>query len=46
MSMTQWWKVATVLMVACATASGVEWLDQGERRKRKHRPQSKIKTFV
>ena len=31
MTMTQWWKVATVLLVAGATASGVEWLDQGER---------------
>jgi RND family efflux transporter MFP subunit len=29
MSMTQWWKVATVLLVAGATASGVEWLGGG-----------------
>jgi RND family efflux transporter MFP subunit len=29
MSMTQWWKVATVLLVAGATASGVEWLGVG-----------------
>jgi RND family efflux transporter MFP subunit len=29
MSMTQWWKVATVLLVAGATASGVEWLGHG-----------------
>ena len=29
MSMTHWWKVATVLLVAGATASGVEWLGQG-----------------
>lgn len=29
MTMTQWWKVAAVLLVAGATASGVEWLDQG-----------------
>ncbi len=29
MSMTQWWKVATVLFVAGATASGVEWLGNG-----------------
>ncbi len=29
MSMTHWWKVATVLLVAGATASGVEWLGHG-----------------
>ena len=29
MSMTQWWKVATVLVVAGATASGVEWMGPG-----------------
>jgi RND family efflux transporter MFP subunit len=29
MTMTQWWKVATVLLVAGATASGVEWLGLG-----------------
>jgi RND family efflux transporter MFP subunit len=29
MSMTHWWKAAAVLLVAGATASGVEWLDQG-----------------
>ena len=29
MSMTQWWKAATVLLVAGATASGVEWLGYG-----------------
>ncbi len=29
MPITQWWKVATVLLVAGATASGVEWLGQG-----------------
>jgi RND family efflux transporter MFP subunit len=30
MSMTQWWKVAAALLVAGATASGVEWLGRGE----------------
>jgi multidrug efflux pump subunit AcrA (membrane-fusion protein) len=30
MSMIQWWKVATVLLVAGATASGVEWLGSGD----------------
>jgi RNA polymerase sigma factor (sigma-70 family) len=29
MSMTQWWKVAAVFLVAGATASGVEWLGGG-----------------
>ncbi len=29
MSMTHWWKAATVLLVAGATASGVEWLGSG-----------------
>jgi RND family efflux transporter MFP subunit len=29
MTMTQWWKVATVLVVAGATASGVEWVGAG-----------------
>jgi RND family efflux transporter MFP subunit len=29
MSMTQWWIVATILLVAGATASGVEWLGPG-----------------
>ena len=29
MTMTQWWKAATVLLVAGATASGVEWLGYG-----------------
>ncbi len=28
MSISQWWKVAAVLLVAGATASGVEWLGQ------------------
>jgi HlyD family secretion protein len=32
MTMTQWWKVATVLLVAGATASGVEWLEYGSAR--------------
>ena len=31
MTMTQWWKVATVLVVAGATASGVEWVGMRER---------------
>ena len=29
MSLTQWWKVAAVLLIAGATASGVEWLGGG-----------------
>jgi RND family efflux transporter MFP subunit len=29
MTITQWWKVAAVLLVAGATASGVEWLGEG-----------------
>jgi RND family efflux transporter MFP subunit len=29
MTMSQWWKVATVLVVAAATASGMEWLGGG-----------------
>ncbi len=28
--MTRWWKVATVLLVAGATASGMEWLGRGD----------------
>lgn len=30
MSMTQWWKAATVLLIAGATASGVEWFARGD----------------